>query len=217
MIKKHFENLWEEIVTSTNDCLSLLDDGSDDEGELREHITDSLDSLRHKKDRLTWFEEELEGRLAATVDDKNVELDVVDETSPVSLIESLNVVGGGRTDVLQTDSNVKGEAIDKSMLKHEPVVSDVVREEAESENDSLEFDNSALQVIKEGGKSMFDKIGDLFDLKTGILRNDIKAGNASLKSDMNLLKSDNENLRRDFEKSNHALKRDMDDVVVRNR
>ena len=30
--REYFEKIWEEIVISTEDCISLLDDGDDDEG-----------------------------------------------------------------------------------------------------------------------------------------------------------------------------------------
>ena len=97
-----------------------------------EDLNDTLELLRHKNDRLLWFEAELEKQLADTADEKNVERGVIDENSPASLINCLDVVDGGRTDASQTDSSDKGEAIDKPPLKSNPVLSDV--EEVESED-----------------------------------------------------------------------------------
>ena len=109
---------------------------------------------------------------------------------------------------MQVDSKANGEEVDGSKLKSEPVASVVASDEADLDDDGLDLSKSTLTSIKEGGRSLCEKIGDLFDLKTEVLRKDIKAGNASLKAD-------NKNLRLDFEKTTHALRVEIDNVTAR--
>ena len=58
--KEYFEELWKEIVLSTEDCISLLDNGEDSEGEILEDLKNNLELLKYKKGRLIWLEEDLE-------------------------------------------------------------------------------------------------------------------------------------------------------------
>ena len=53
--------------------MNLLDDGEDEGGEIVESLKDNLEGLQYKKERLTWLEEEIEKKLAITVDAKNIE------------------------------------------------------------------------------------------------------------------------------------------------
>ena len=48
----YFENLWEAVVSATDNCLSVLSDDEDPDGEISESLKSSLDDLRYKKDRL---------------------------------------------------------------------------------------------------------------------------------------------------------------------
>ena len=48
---EYFEKIWEQIVTDTEGCVNLLDDGDDEEGEIVESLKDSLEGLKYKKNR----------------------------------------------------------------------------------------------------------------------------------------------------------------------
>ena len=76
--KEYFEKLWDEIVVSHNDCISLLDEDDDNEKEMIEDLNANLEGLKLKKDGLNWLEGDLEKKLAATVDVKQVEPGVID-------------------------------------------------------------------------------------------------------------------------------------------
>ena len=133
----------------------------------------------------------------------------------------------------ELDSTSAGNVTDKPVLKISPVASISSEDDVKTESENVELDVSDFQEIadevkeiKIGNKSMFEKIGDLFDLKTKFLRTDLKSDNASvnsalndinaniidIKSDKENLKSDIETLRRDFEKSTHALRRDVNEI-----
>ena len=72
--KDYFEKIWEEIVTATDSCINLLDDGEDEGGEIVETLKEHLEELQYKKQRLTWLEKEIEKKLANMVESKSVEL-----------------------------------------------------------------------------------------------------------------------------------------------
>ena len=47
--KAYFEQCWKEIMTSTNDCINLIDDG-EEQGEIIEELKEHLEGLQEKKD-----------------------------------------------------------------------------------------------------------------------------------------------------------------------
>ena len=107
----------------------FVSDCDDDDGDIAEGLKDNLEGLRFKKDRLILLEEEIEKKLAATMDDKSVEPDVIDDASPESAKSILDAVDVGKPNASHTELNGKstGEVTDKSVLKNDPVASEASR------------------------------------------------------------------------------------------
>ena len=74
------------------------------------------------------------------MDDKNVEIDVIDNASLESETSILDAVNDGMPNISQTELNDKsmGEAINASVLKNNQVASEASKREDESKIDELE-------------------------------------------------------------------------------
>ena len=44
----HFKNLWDNVVTSTEDCIKLIHEDEDSDGEEARVLKDTLEDLRYK-------------------------------------------------------------------------------------------------------------------------------------------------------------------------
>ena len=71
--KVHFEQHWDEIVTTTEGCIGLLDDGEEDKEEQITDLKYHVELLRGIKEQFLSFEVEIEKRLHM-IDIKNVEI-----------------------------------------------------------------------------------------------------------------------------------------------
>ena len=125
---------------------------------------------------------DIKKQLIETGDVKNLEMDAIDATLQEGMAEEVAKSNGDPVDS-STDSELKGGGVDGSDLKTEPVVSDDVKEEAELNGENAELNQSTLETIKAGDKTIYEKIGELFELKTAVLRRDIQSSSASLKSE----------------------------------
>ena len=72
--RDYFENIWEEIVATTEGCINLVDDGDDEGEEIIEELRDHLERLQEKKERFTDLEMEIDKRLFDVTDTKCIEL-----------------------------------------------------------------------------------------------------------------------------------------------
>ena len=200
--------------------------------------------MRFKKDRLGYLEEDYEKKLAAIDGVKNVEPSLVESAPSESVAELLKVASAEKI----SDSHTKlantgtGHVADESVLTDNTVASSTgeKNDEVESENDDLNL-SEKVQDIKDSDKTLFEKIGELFTLRTQGLRNDLRDDMKSDYASLNLcinnlngnindvnsnmneiscsildLKSDNEALRRDLEESVHASELKMTKMISSN-
>ena len=70
--KVHFEQHWDEILTATEGCNGLLDDGEEDKEEQIIDLKYHIEILKEFKEQFLSFKIEIERRLNV-VDEKNVE------------------------------------------------------------------------------------------------------------------------------------------------
>ena len=120
-------------------------------------------------DRLNILEGDLEKRLAVVEDMKNVESCV---TTDDPLVEKEIQEEVNAEELSASPTELNGESTGD--VEVEPML-----------NESPAASLSGVEEIKEGDRSIFDKIGDLFDLKTDSLKSDLKRDNASLNSALN--------------------------------
>ena len=56
----YFERTWDEIVTSTEDCIGLIDDGEEQGDEQIEELREHIEILKEKKERFLNLEGKIE-------------------------------------------------------------------------------------------------------------------------------------------------------------
>ena len=79
--KVYFEKLWNDVVKESDNCISLINPGEDQDGKKAEGINDALEDLLDRKYRFNWLEEDIVCKAANAIDFKNVGLDVSDGAS----------------------------------------------------------------------------------------------------------------------------------------
>ena len=199
--KEYFEGLWKKVVASTESCLNLIDNGDDEDGLIAEGVNEGLESLRFLMDRLNILEGDIEKRLAVVEDTKSVE-SLVTAIDPLVEEEIPVEVNADILSVSPTEVNGKNTG-------------NAEVESAEDESPAVSLADS--EKSKEGDSTIFEKIGELFDLKTETLKrdnvslnstlNDINVNIIDVKSDMNEVKSDIMQLKSDNDTLKAALKK----------
>ena len=83
---------------------------------------------------------------------QNLVAGVIEDASPESVKSILDVADAGKTSDSHTELNgtTEGEVTDELVLKNDLVAREASEKEGESEPESVELDNSALQEIKGG-------------------------------------------------------------------
>ena len=226
--KEYFENLWETVVTTTKECLDLIDEGEDPDGKEAERLNDTLEDLRYKKDRLIYLEEDY-ARKSLNMDDvKNIIPNVIASSSIDKTAEPV------------VEASETGDLTSKNINSN---VDQVVEKSESSEGELSEPDESDLKLkqelheIKESDVSLVEKISQLFNVQTQGLRmdlsgnmNTIHESNESLnrcvdklsesieevRSNVIDLRSENESMKRELESSVHASEKKMTDKLSSN-
>ena len=167
--KIYFEEHWEEIVTSTEGCINLIDDGDDDKDEQTNDLNYQMDILKMQKEQFLNLGVEIE-RIALNIDVKNVIVAVIEPSeggrvlTTNDLVYSISISSFTESFRTATTKEVK-------KLLHVYYENDENSSESSIEDDNVKDENITLSLStsqdtdKLDRNILFDKIGELFNSK----------------------------------------------------
>ena len=218
--QSHFVKCWEEVVTLTQECIRLIGDGEDLEGEEKAMLQETLDGLRSKMDNFKILESDYARKAFRSEDVKNGNINVSEDVSTDKTEPSVVEVNG-LSDVSTSEAD---KSIDDSVVEKKENLN--VKSELESPKPG-ESDSELNSEMKESDVSLVNQIKNqisgLLDIQTQSFNGNMAAlheSNESLNRCVNKLSDNMNNMNEsvieiqsnvfDLKKENVNIKRDLE-------
>ncbi|MDP6303928.1 MAG: hypothetical protein QF657_05155, partial [Candidatus Nitrosopelagicus sp.] len=161
----HFKTLWDEVVTSTTDCVNLINEGEDEDGDEAEKLSAALEVSRYKMEHLDVLAGEYERKAL-----------VVSEGKPAVFNEGDDIVADKTEPSVPSTSEASGETI-VNYINSNPNITTSNKNVTTKDVDS---ENALESKVTEGDDDVMD---DSLNVTRGTLTGDDSESELSSASD----------------------------------
>ena len=184
--KAYFEELWNDVVKESDNCISLINPGEDQDDKKAEGIKDALEDLLDKKERLNWLEEDIMRKTVNPIDSKSVGLNVSDGSlgeKTMSSIESDSEFDVLAKKVVNPENVQASDIAESSVLK----LPNHDKDDLNLSGKSRVNDSDIIGALKDMGKSFYAQLNENNAQLSENMYAQLNENNAQLSENMNHL------------------------------